>query len=102
MSGESVDARTHTLSRRRGLALVALASMSAGRILLGASPAAALDDAPLSYPFHFNPALVDAFVTRRGGPIGTSGRTAIAFRCDHHLNKFASMLLPRIGSTPFP
>jgi peptidoglycan/xylan/chitin deacetylase (PgdA/CDA1 family) len=46
------------------------------------------------YPFTPNRQLLDAFVARRGGAIGTGGKVAIAFRCDHHLNKFESRLLP--------
>ncbi|WP_165968654.1 polysaccharide deacetylase family protein [Arthrobacter crusticola] len=47
-----------------------------------------------AYPFVPNQALVDAFLARRGGPIGTGGKPAVSFRCDHHLNKFQSLLLP--------
>ncbi|MDD1477205.1 polysaccharide deacetylase family protein [Arthrobacter sp. H16F315] len=56
-------------------------------------PASAATAATI-YPFTPNTALVDAFVARRGGVIGTGGKTAIAFRCDHHLNQFESRLLP--------
>jgi hypothetical protein len=46
------------------------------------------------YPFGFNQALLDNFVARHGGAIGTAGRAVVAFRCDHHLNRFKAGLLP--------
>lgn len=47
-----------------------------------------------AYAFTANMGLVQDFLTRRGGPIGTGSRVAVAFRCDHHLTKFESRLLP--------
>ena len=58
------------------------------------APASAASSVTESYPFTPNAQLVDAFVARRGGAIGTGGKVAIAFRCDHHLNQFESRLLP--------
>ncbi|WP_168404661.1 polysaccharide deacetylase family protein [Arthrobacter silvisoli] len=58
---------------------------------LGSAHAA---DSPAPYPFAFNQTLLDTFIARRGGAIGTAGRAAVAFRCDHHLNRFKADLLP--------
>lgn len=58
------------------------------------APISAAKGAPGSYSFMPNTGLVEAFVARRGGVIGTGGKVAVAFRCDHHLTKFASRLLP--------
>lgn len=58
------------------------------------APASPVSAATEIYPFTPNTALIDAFVARRGGAIGTAGKVAVAFRCDHHLNKFESRLLP--------
>lgn len=57
-------------------------------------PVSAASGASHTYLFTPNTQAVDAFVARRGGAIGTGGKVAIAFRCDHHLNKFESRLLP--------
>ncbi len=57
-------------------------------------PISAASSATQTYPFTPNTPLIDAFAARRGGAIGTGGKAAIAFRCDHHLNKFESRLLP--------
>lgn len=79
-----------------GLSRRTLLNSSGAAVLLGAlglSPARAVD--PVSeYPFTPNKDLVNAFTARRGGIIGTEGKPAVSFRCDHHLNKFASLLLP--------
>jgi hypothetical protein len=77
-----------TLSRRNFLysgAFGAVATLASGSAASGETQ---------TYPFTPNAALVDAFVARRGGAIGTGGKAAIAFRCDHHLNKFETRLLP--------
>lgn len=58
------------------------------------APISAANGATGPYPFTPNTSLVDAFMARRGGVIGTGGKVAIAFRCDHHLTKFVSRLLP--------
>jgi hypothetical protein len=79
-----------SISRRRLLQAGALAGVSAfAGGLVGAERAYAG-----SHPFTPNQALLNAFIARRGGSIGTGGKPAVAFRCDHHLNRFASMLLP--------
>ncbi|WP_162943621.1 polysaccharide deacetylase family protein [Arthrobacter celericrescens] len=78
-----------TLGRRRFVALAGLGTVAA----LSASGCTSSDPtAPQAVPS--NASLLDAFLARRGGPIGTNGQTAIAFRCDHHLNKFVSNVLP--------
>lgn len=84
---------TVILSRRRALAIAAQASVAAGAAVLG-SPSAHASPLPSApYPFEFNQVLLDDFAARRGGPIGTDGQVAVAFRCDHHLNRFKADLL---------
>ena len=78
-----------TLNRRRAMLLLA----AAPALLEGTGSAHAADD-PATYPFGFNQTLLNSFIARRGGPIGTGGRAAVAFRCDHHLNSFKALLLP--------
>ena len=78
-----------TLNRRRAMLFLA----AAPALLHGSRPAHAAD-ATSTYPFGFNQTLLDNFVARRGGAIGTDGRAAVAFRCDHHLNRFKEALLP--------
>ncbi|WP_162943623.1 polysaccharide deacetylase family protein [Arthrobacter celericrescens] len=51
-------------------------------------------ESPAPFPFVYNQTLLEAFIARRGGAIGTAGRAAVAFRCDHHLNRFKAELLP--------
>jgi peptidoglycan/xylan/chitin deacetylase (PgdA/CDA1 family) len=77
-----------TLSRRSFLYAGAFGAAAAFAPITSASGATEI------YPFTPNTDLVNAFVARRGGAIGTGGKVAIAFRCDHHLNKFESRLLP--------
>ncbi|WP_115788795.1 polysaccharide deacetylase family protein [Arthrobacter silvisoli] len=78
-----------TLGRRRFVALAGLGTVAA----LSASGCTPSDDAG-PQPVPGNASMLDAFLARRGGPIGTDGQSAIAFRCDHHLNKFVSNVLP--------
>ncbi|SDP53162.1 Polysaccharide deacetylase [Arthrobacter sp. ok909] len=93
----SVLIGSKSFSRRRFLQAGAVAAAS-GAVAVGAgdgSSAAIAERVPSqTYPFTPNGALLDAFVARRGGPIGTGGKVAVAFRCDHHLNRFQSKLLP--------
>lgn len=79
-----------SFSRRRFL-YSGLAAGTAGFVGFGATaqPAQAL-----TRPFTPNEELVADFSSRRGGSIGTAGKAAVAFRCDHHLNSFASKLFP--------
>lgn len=77
-----------TLSRRSFLYAGAFGAAAA------LAPISTANGATELYPFTPNTQFVDAFVARRGGAIGTGGKVAIAFRCDHHLNKFESRLLP--------
>jgi len=74
---------------RRSFLLAGAAGAAA--ILAPASPASGATE---TYAFTPNTGLIQAFSARRGGAIGTGGKVAIAFRCDHHLNKFESRLLP--------
>jgi hypothetical protein len=76
------------VSRRSFLSATALGA--AGALL----PVNAARSLTQTYPFTPTASLVDEFVARRGGVIGTGGNVAVAFRCDHHLNKFESRLLP--------
>jgi len=63
-------------------------------VLLTAPGSAQAAESPAPYPFVFNQSLLDTFMARRGGAIGTAGRAAVAFRCDHHLNRFKAAILP--------
>lgn len=86
---------THGIGRRELFHVGALAGAFA--LVGGAGLAAPAQASPLAtaeFPFTPNQQLLDAFMARRGGPIGTGGKPAIAFRCDHHLNKFQSLVLP--------
>ncbi|MDQ0865831.1 polysaccharide deacetylase family protein [Arthrobacter globiformis] len=80
------------ISRRHLLSAGAIAGL--GATFSGSRSDAAALVVPGARQFTVNQPLVDAFVRRRGGPIGTSGKVAVAFRCDHHLNKFIQNLLP--------
>ena len=80
-------------SRRRAMQLFAGQLAAVPALLQGAGFARAAET-PGPYPFGFNQALLDNFVARHGGAIGTAGRAAVAFRCDHHLNRFKAVLLP--------
>lgn len=46
--------------------------------------------------------LVSRARARRGGPIGTAGLPAVAFRFDHHLDPFASKVLPLLEERGLP
>ena len=84
-----MDQETGAPGRRRFMALAGLGAVAA-LSASGCTPS----DPTTPEPSPFNGAMLDAFVARRGGPIGTDGKIAVAFRCDHHVNKFSSRLLP--------
>lgn len=86
-----MNAHSRLIGRRQ---LVTGTIAGIGSTILSSRAEAAALVAPEARQFTANQPLVNAFLKRRGGPIGTAGKVAVAFRCDHHLNKFVLNLLP--------